>query len=150
IHTHRSETISVVEDGVVSSWEPIDKGKTKISRVAHHIEDDLVRRHRTDINFFEMQDSRVLLDDVNFRFANLNRAGLCGASLSGADLSYADLSGADLSYTDLSYTDLTEADLNGANLNKAYLRRAVLIDANLVGADLSGADLSCAICIRTN
>src|SRR5438045_84900 len=68
IHTHRSETISVVEDGVVSSWEPIDKGKTKISRVAHHIEDDLVRRHRTDINFFEMQDSRVLLDDVNFRF----------------------------------------------------------------------------------
>lgn len=66
------------------------------------------------------------LQEIELRFAQLQRSDLKGANLKGADLKWVNLEG---------------AWLNGACLKDADLKGAILIGTNLTNAHLEGASL---------
>ena len=82
------------------------------------------------------------LTGINFKWASLMDANISGANLTGADLRWADLDGADLEGADLTGTDLRWATLMGANLSNPDLRGAIIDGTNLDEANLTGANLT--------
>jgi Uncharacterized low-complexity proteins len=93
--------------------------------------------------------------EANLKRADLDRTDLTGANLSGADLYKADfkrstLVKANLSISELARTDFFRANLSGANLSGANLNRADLSETNLSQANLQGANLSRANLDRAN
>lgn len=85
--------------------------------------------------------SCLLLDGVDFSYANMERAKMARTSLKGAFLWSARAARADFSGSDLRGAQLGTADLSGADLRGADLRRAKLLGTNLSFGDLRGADL---------
>ena len=90
-----------------------------------------------------------MLDDTDFRYANLNGANLSGAHTRGTniptDFQHADLRGADLSNANLHWANFLGADLSGADLSNAHLLGAKLLavgSANLSGTILIAADIT--------
>jgi hypothetical protein len=88
---------------------------------------------------------QALLQDTDFRDANLQCVQASGAQLAGADLSGAQLQAADLSNADLRGALLRDAQLYGANLSNAQLQGAdlpgAILHANLQGAQWQAAVL---------
>jgi uncharacterized protein YjbI with pentapeptide repeats len=80
--------------------------------------------------------SRRLLNDVEFRGANLQRARLISADLQRASLYCADLRGADMREANLSRADIRGASLRQANLSGAILNDADLREGRLVQVDV--------------
>jgi hypothetical protein len=90
-------------------------------------------------------NTRIVLQDADFRGVDLHAINLPRADLHGINLERADLQDAILFEADLNRARLNTADLSRANLQGAILRHADLTDALLEGANLSGADLTGAI-----
>jgi hypothetical protein len=90
-------------------------------------------------------NTRITLQDADFRGVDLHAINLPRADLSGINLEQAKLQDAFLFEANLSRVRLNGADLSRANLQGADLRQADLTDAVLDGANLSGADLTGAI-----
>ena len=78
--------------------------------------------------------SKLDLNNLNFKRADMGAVTLSGANLSGANLYKADLHKA----------HMAGANLTGANLYKADLYKANLSQADMSGVNLIGADLSSA------
>ena len=75
--------------------------------------------------------SRINLDFIDLKEANMERVNLYQT-----DLNQADLQNANLSYANLERADLKNANLQDANLNRVILDRAVFVLANLRGASI--------------
>jgi hypothetical protein len=90
-------------------------------------------------------NTRIILQDADFRGVDLHAVNLPRADLHGINLEQAQLQDAILFEANLSRVRLNGADLSRANLQGADLRQADLTDALLDGANLSGADLKGAI-----
>ncbi len=90
-------------------------------------------------------NTRIVLQDADFRGVDLHAINLPRADLHGINLEQAELQDAILFEADLTHARLNRADLSRANLQGADLRQADLTDALLEGANLSGADLTGAI-----
>lgn len=90
-------------------------------------------------------NTRINLQDADFRGVDLHAINLPRADLHGINLEQAKLQDAILFEANLSRVRLNGADLSRANLQWADLRHADLTDALLDGANLSGADLTGAI-----
>lgn len=90
-------------------------------------------------------------EDMDFDFADLDRADFNNSNLDGANMNFASmqyvnfsnssLKGTNMNFADLKYAKLDNADLNGANLNFADLKYADLSNAVLDGANLNFVSL---------
>lgn len=87
-------------------------------------------------------EERVILNGINWRFADLQGCILARADLRQAQLQGANLRSANLSGANLSGADMTDSDLRGAVLDGAILARATLVNANLSGASMKGANFA--------
>jgi len=83
--------------------------------------------------------------EANLEGAQLSMANLSGALVGFVNLRGANLMGANLQDADLTGADLSLAFLNGADLRNTILKKAKLNGAQLGSANLSGADLSTAM-----
>ena len=86
-----------------------------------------------------MDLSHADLGDFVLNQANFKRANLEGVFLTGADLRRANLEGANLSRTNLSLAYFMYTNLINANLGGALLYGSAFIRSNLRGTMLSGA-----------
>jgi hypothetical protein len=83
----------------------------------------------------------VFKENINLKFAILNKCNLEEADLEEADLEEANLEKADLEGANLEKVILKRANLKGTNLRYAYLKYANLYKANLYRAYLEEASL---------
>ena len=87
---------------------------------------------------------KVVLDNSNFRQANLNRCNFSCSSMVQVNLAFADLQLADLSHVNFKQACLIEADLRKSNLEEANFQSANLQESDLRGSNLLNASFAAA------